>query len=88
MINTPKTLLLQVLTMSPAGIGLSEKLQTNSRKNSLDFARIKCLPKRLLSAAMVADFSLGLTTTFAAMFLNVGRLFFFSRENKMSSQRI
>ena len=35
MINTPKTLLLQVLTMSPAGIGLSEKLQTNSRKNSL-----------------------------------------------------
>ena len=82
MIDTLKTLLLQVLTMSPKGVGLSGKLQTNPRKNShsLDFARIKCLPKRLLSAAMVADFSFGLTTTFAAMSLNVGRLFFFKGE--------
>ena len=80
MIDTLKTLLLQVLTMSPKGVGLSGKLQTNSRLQTLDFARIKCLPKRLLSAAMVADFSFGLTTTFAAMPLNVGRLFFFKGE--------
>ena len=68
--------------------------QTQEKTLSLDFARIRCLPKRLLSAAMVADFSFGLTTTFIAMCLNVGKLFFlffvfcFSRENKMTSQRI
>ena len=62
MIDTPKSLFLQVLTVPPSGspgdqsIRLSEKPKTNSRESpSRDFARIKSLPKRLLSVAMIAD---------------------------------
>ena len=41
MIDTLKTLLLQVLTMSPKGVGLSGKLQTNPRKNSLTLSTLR-----------------------------------------------
>ena len=58
--------------------GISEKHKTNTRERlSRDFASIRSLPKRLHSAAMVADFSVELVSTFTAMCLNVNRLFFF-----------
>ena len=62
MIDTSKRLLLQVLTIPPSGsprdqgIGLSEKPRANSRERLYrDFVRIKSLPKRHLSAAMIVD---------------------------------
>ena len=84
MIDTPKSLLLQVLNKGLSGstrdqgFGLSEKPKTNSRERlSKNFVRIKSLPKRLLSAAMVADFPFEPIITFTAMWLNVDRLLFF-----------
>ena len=93
MIDTPKSLLLQVLPIPPSGsprdqcIGLSEKPKTNSRERLCqDFARIKSLPKRLLSAAMIVDVSFELITIFTAMCLNVDRLFFFEGEQNDFSE--
>ena len=87
MIGTPKSLLLQVLTMPPSGstrdqgIGLSENPKTNPRERlSCDIAIIKSLAKKILSAAIVVDFSFELITTFKAMCLNVDRLHFFKGE--------
>ena len=69
------------------GIVLSENPKTNSRQRpSRDFASIKSLPKRFLSAAMVADICFKSITTFTAMCLSGDRLFF-SRENRMTSWR-
>ena len=94
MLDTPNSLLFQVLTIPLSGslidqvIGLSEKLKTNSGERLCrDFVRVKSLPKRLLSVAMIVEFSFELITIFTVMCLNVDRLFF-SRENKMISQRI
>ena len=94
MLDTPNSLLFQVLTIPLSGslidqvIGLSEKLKTNSGERLCrDFVRVKSLPKRLLSVAMIVEFSFELITIFTVMCLNVDRLFF-SRENKMTSQRI
>ena len=87
--DTPKNLLLQVLKIPPSGsprdqgIGLSEKPKTNSRERLCrHFARTKSLPKRLLSAARIVDFSLVLITIFTAMCLNVDGLFFFQGRMK------
>ena len=87
MIGTPKSLLSQVLTMPPSGsprdqgIGLSENPKTNSRERlSWDIASIKSLAKKILSAAIVVDFSFELITTFKDMCLNVDRLHFFKGE--------
>ena len=85
MIGTPKSLLSQVLTMPPSGSprdqGLSENPKTNSRERlSWDIASIKSLPKKILSAAIVVDFSFELITNFKAMCLNVDRLHFFKGE--------
>ena len=94
MLDTPNSLLFQVLTIPLSGslidqvIGLSEKLKTNSGERLCrDLVRVKSLPKRLLSVAMIVEFSFELITIFTVMCLNVDRLFF-SRENKMISQRI
>ena len=94
MLDTPNSLLFQVLTIPLSGslidqvIGLSEKLKTNSGERLCrDFVRVKSLPKRLLSVAMIVEFSFELITIFTVMCLNVDRLFF-SRENKMISLSI
>ena len=64
--DTPKSLHLQVLTIPPSG---SPRDQTNSiERLCRDFARIKSLPKKLLSVAIIVNFSFAFIAIFTAIF--------------------
>ena len=86
MIDIPKSLLLQhhLAVLETIGYWTKWKTQNKLKRKTLSKERlhagIKNLPKRLLSAAMVANISFELITTFTAMCLNFDRLLFCKRQ--------
>ena len=93
MIDIPKSLLLQhhLAVLEIIGYWTKWKTQNKLKRKTLSeerlYASIKNLPKRFLSAAMVADFSFELIATFTAMCLNFDRLFFCKGQKHLISSR-